>query len=57
MNNNFYPTEFLNSLNVQGFYLCRIEVKVNAPFMLLRYLHIKSGLRNGTTLRILEINY
>ena len=34
VNNNLYPTEFLNSLNVNGFPLHKLEVKVNASVML-----------------------
>ena len=42
INDNLYPTEFLNSLNVQGFPLHKLELKINASVMLLRNLDINS---------------
>ena len=54
INDNLYPTEFLNSLNVQGFQLHKLELKINASVILLRNLDINSGLCNGTTLQILS---
>ena len=56
IHNSLYPTEFLNSLNVQGFPLHKLELELNASVMLLRNLDIYSGLCNGTTLQILSIN-
>ena len=50
IHNSLYPTEFLNSLNVQGFPLHKLEL------MLLKKLDIYSGLCHGTTLQILSIN-
>ena len=47
----------LYSLNVQGFPLHKIELKINASVMLLRNLDINSGLCNWTTLQILSINH
>ena len=57
ISSNLCPTEFLNSLNVQGFPLHKLELKLNASVMLLRNLGINSGLCNGTTLQILSINH
>ena len=44
INDNLYPTELLNSLNVQGFQLHKLELQINASVMLLRTLDIDSGL-------------
>ena len=57
VHNNLYPTEFLNSLNVQGFPLHKLELKLNASVMLWRFLGINYGLCKGTTSQILSINH
>ena len=57
IHNNLYPTEVLNSLNVQGFPQNKLELLLNASVMLLKKLDIYSGLCNGTTLQILSINH
>ena len=57
INDNLYPTELLNSLNIQGFPLCKLGRKINASLILLRNFDINSGLCNGTTLQILSINH
>ena len=57
IHNNLHPTEFLNSLNVQGFPLYKLELKLNASVMFLKNLDISSGLCNGTTLQILSTNH
>ena len=54
INDNLYPTEFLNSLNVQDFQLHNLQLKINASVMLLRNLNINSRLCSGTTLQILS---
>ena len=56
IHNNLYPTEFLNSLNVQGFPQHKLELKLNASVMSLRNLDINSRLCNWTTLQILSRN-
>ena len=57
MNNNLYRTEFLDTLAVNGLPLHKLELKVGAPIMLLRYLNVEVGLRNnGTTIRVLNIS-
>ena len=53
--NNLYPTEFLNSLNVNGLPLHKLELKINALVMLLRNIDINSGLCHGTTMKIINI--
>ena len=53
IHNNLCPKEFLNSVNVQGFPVHKLELKLNASVMLLRNFDINSGLCNGTTLQIL----
>ena len=57
IHNNLHPTEFLNSLNVQGFPLYKLELKLNASVMFYRNLDINSWLCYGTTLQILSINH
>ena len=54
-NNALYPTEFLNSLNVNGLPLHNLELKINTLVMLLRNVDVNSGLCNGTTMRIVSI--
>ena len=49
LNNNLYPTEFLNSINING------ELKEKALVMLLRNIDVNSGLCNGTTMKIISI--
>ena len=39
IDNSLYPTEFFNSLNVQGFPQHKLELKLNASVMLLRNLY------------------
>ena len=52
-NNNLYPTEFLNSINVNGLPLHKLELKVRALVMLLRNMDVNSGLCNGTTMKVI----
>lgn len=44
-----YPTEFLNSLTVNGLPLSTLELKTGASVMLLRNLNLEAGLRHGIT--------
>ena len=45
-----YPTEFLNSINIGGFPLHHLALKVGCPIMLLRNLDPTTGMCNGTRL-------
>ena len=53
LNNNLYPTEFLNLINVNGIPLYKLELKERALVMLFRNIDVNSGLCNGTTTKIL----
>ena len=53
--NNFYPTEFLNSININGLPLLKLELKQRALVMLSRNFDANSGLCNGTTMKIISI--
>ena len=55
LNNNLYPTEFLNSINVNGLPLHKLELNVRALVMLLRNIDVNSGLCNGTTMKVISI--
>lgn len=43
-----YPTEYLNSINVSGMPLHRLELKIGVPIMVLRNIDPSEGLCNGT---------
>ena len=49
-NNNFYPLEFLNSLNVSGLPPHYLRLKIGCPIILLRNIDPSNGLCNGTRL-------
>ena len=53
INNNFYPTEFVNASHVEGFQLPKLVVKVNASVILSRSLDIKPGICFGTILQVI----
>ena len=55
LSNNLYPTEFLNSINVNGLPLHKLELKVRALVMLLRNIDVNSGLCNGTAMKVISI--
>nr|XP_043618603.1 ATP-dependent DNA helicase PIF1-like [Erigeron canadensis] len=48
--NNYYPIEFLNSLNVSGLPPHCLRLKVGCPVILLRNIDPSDGLCNGTRL-------
>ncbi|KAL4590844.1 hypothetical protein LXL04_003787 [Taraxacum kok-saghyz] len=48
--NNFYPMEFLNSLNVSGLPPHYLRLKIGCPIILLRDIDHSNGLCNGTRL-------
>ena len=47
--------EFLNSMNIKGLPLHKLELKERAFVMLLRNIDVNSGLCNGTTTKILKV--
>ncbi|XP_076892294.1 uncharacterized protein LOC143543990 [Bidens hawaiensis] len=47
---HFYPTEFLNALNVNGLPPHKLRLKIGCPIILLRNIDPSRGLCNGTTL-------
>lgn len=49
---NNYPTEFLNSLNLSGLPPHQLLLKVNAIVMLIRNLNTSKALINGTRMRV-----
>jgi hypothetical protein len=51
-----YPTEFLHSLTPAGCPPHRLKLKPGAIVMLLRNLHVKSGLCNGTRLIVDDLS-
>ena len=55
LNNNFCPTEFLNSININGLPLLKLELKQRALVMLFRNFDANSGLCNRTTMKIISI--
>ena len=47
--------ECLNSININGLPLHKLELKEKASVMLFRNIDINSGLCNGTTMKIISI--
>ena len=54
LNNNLYPTELLNSININGLPLNKLVLKERALIMLLRNIDVNSELSNGTTMKIIS---
>lgn len=50
-----YPTEFLNTLKFSGLPNHKLDLKINAPIMLLRNINQREGLCNGTRLIITRL--
>ncbi|CAK9293163.1 unnamed protein product [Gordionus sp. m RMFG-2023] len=51
----FYPTEFLNTLNISGLPPYKLSLKVGIPIILMGNLNSASGLSNGTKLIITSL--
>ena len=54
-NENLFPLEFLNTINVGGLPLAHLTLKPGCPVMLLRNLDPENGLCNGTRMIIVNI--
>lgn len=54
-NNNVYPVEYLNSLNLSGMPPSKLNLKIGCPIMLLRNLASSQGLCNGSRLIITRL--
>nr|GEU44823.1 DNA helicase [Tanacetum cinerariifolium] len=51
-----YPPEYLNTLQFLGFPSHRLELKVEAPIMLLRNMNLQGGMCNGTQMIIKKLS-
>ena len=51
---NWYPTEYLNSLDPSGLPPFKLELKNGCPIILLRNIAPKDGLCNGTRLQVVK---
>ena len=50
----YIQSEVLNTLNPSGLPLCKLELKIGSPLMLLHNLDPRNGICNGTCLRLLR---
>jgi hypothetical protein len=55
LNGNFFETEVLNAVNINGIPPHKMRLKTGAPIMLMRNLNADLGLCNGTRLRVFEL--
>jgi ATP-dependent DNA helicase PIF1 len=51
-----FPPEFLNSIDVPGFPPHTLELKVGCPIILLRNIHARKGLCNGTRMIVKSVS-
>ena len=56
LDQQLYPTEFLNSINPSGLPHHKIVLKINTIIMLIRNLNSNRGLVNGTRLIVKQLN-
>ena len=52
-----YPIEYLNSLEIPGIPTSQLKLKIGVPLMLLRNIDPAQGLCNGTRMKLMEMNH